>query len=476
MVKYFSKCRVCVVIVAMSLIAWSFSLLPSDAQTATPENLSTAIVQVAQQTIPAVVHIEVTESQEVANPMLPFENDPFFRYFFGNPNTMPKKFKRELKGLGSGMIIDAQGHILTNNHVVGGATDIQVLTASGDQYPGKVVGTDPKTDLAVVKIATKDPLPYVTFADSDKVKVGEWVVAIGDPRGLDQTVTQGIISAKHRTGIMNPSNYQDYLQTDAAINPGNSGGPLLNLQGEVVGVNAVIVSESGGFEGIGFAIPSNMAVYISKQLIAHGKIVRGWLGVSIQDLTPELVKSLGLKDNKGALVVDVVKGGPADKAGMEKDDVVIAYQGKAIIDSSTFRNEVAATSVGQEAKLTVLRKGKKVELRVKIGNMEEAAKMLAASVTERLGAKFRAVTAKEAQQYGLHSGEGVAIVQVDPKGPLGKVGFEVGDIIAAINGQPVEGLEGFDGLVSMLKPGQKIALLGVDHRTGNSGYVKVVVR
>jgi serine protease Do len=276
---------------------------------------------------------------------------------------------------------------------------------------------------------------------------------------------------------MDPSNYQDYLQTDAAINPGNSGGPLLNLQGEVIGVNAVIVSESGGFEGIGFAIPSNMAVYISKQLIAHGKIVRGWLGVSIQDLTPELVKSLGMKQgNKGALVVDVVKGGPADKGGMKKNDVVIEYRGKTINDSSTFRNEVAATSVGQEAKLTVLRNGKKVELTVKIGNMEEAAKMLAASVTERFGAEFRAVTPKEAQQYGLESGEGVAIVRVDPKGPLGQVGFEVGDIIAAVNDQPIEGLEGFDGLVSTLKPGQKIALLGIDHRSGNSGYVEVVVK
>jgi serine protease Do len=453
----------------------------ADVQTATnmppSVDLSTAIVRVAQQIIPAVVHIEVTQSQEVANPMLPFENDPFFRYFFGNPNNMPRKFKRELKGLGSGMIMDAQGHILTNNHVVEGATDIQVLTASGDQYPGKVVGTDPKTDLAVVKIAAKNPLPYVTFGDSDKVKVGEWVVAIGDPRGLDQTVTQGIISAKHRTGVTDPSTYQDYLQTDAAINPGNSGGPLLNLQGEVIGVNAVIVSESGGFEGIGFAIPSNMAIYISKQLIAHGKIERGWLGVSIQDLTPDLVKSLGMKEGtKGALVVDVVKGGPADKAGMKKDDVVIVYQGKAINDSGTFRNEVAATSIGQDVKLTVLRNGKKVELTAKIGNMEKATKMLAASVTERLGGEFRAVTPKEAQQYGLDSGQGVAIVRVDPKGPLGQVGFEVGDIIVEINGQVIDNLESFVTLVNTLRPGQTIAVLAIDHRTGNSGYVEVVVR
>jgi len=209
-------------------------------------DLSTAIVQVAKQNIPAVVHIEVTEQQEMTNPFLPFENDPFFKFFFDVPRA-PKKFKRELKGLGTGMIIDAQGYILTNHHVAGGAKKITVLLANGTSFPARLVGTDPKTDLAVIHISAKESLPHVIFGDSDKVEVGEWVVAIGHPRGLDQTVTQGIISAKHRQGITDPSSYEDFLQTDTAINPGNSGGPLLNLQGEVVGVNAVIVSESGGF-------------------------------------------------------------------------------------------------------------------------------------------------------------------------------------------------------------------------------------
>jgi serine protease Do len=231
MIKRFSNYRVYVVIVAIVLIACWSSLLSTDTQAAPPGDLSTAIERVAQQTIPAVAHIEVTQSQEVASPMLPFENAPFFQYFFGNPKNMPRKFKRELKGLGSGMIMDAQGHILTNNHVVAGATEIQVVLASGERYPAKVVGTDPKTDLAVIRISDKRPLPYVTFGDSDKVKVGEWVVAIGHPRGLDQTVTQGIISAKHRTGIMNPSNYQDYLQTDAAINPGQQWWPPIGPSG-----------------------------------------------------------------------------------------------------------------------------------------------------------------------------------------------------------------------------------------------------
>ena len=297
-------------------------------------DLSTAIIEVAKRNIPSVAHIEVTERQEVENPLLPFQSDPFFRRFFDIPK-MPKKFKRELKGLGTGMIIDSQGHILTNHHVAGGATKIEVLCPMDSRYPARLVGTDPKTDLAVIHISAKEPLPHVTFGDSDKVEVGEWVVAIGHPRGLDQTVTQGIISAKHRRGITDPSSYQDFLQTDAPINPGNSGGPLLNLQGEVIGVNAAIASESGGFEGIGFTIPSNMALHVARALIAYGKVERGWLGVTTQDLTPELAKSVQAETQKGALIVDVAKGGPAEKAGLKKNDVVIAYRGKEISDSST---------------------------------------------------------------------------------------------------------------------------------------------
>ena len=440
-----------------------------------PLDLSTAIVQVAQQAIPAVVHIEVTQRQTVTSPLLPFENDPFFRRFFGVPET-PRKFKRELKGLGTGMIMDSKGHILTNNHVVAGATQIQVLLASGEQYPATVVGTDPKTDLAVIQISAKQSLPQVSFGDSDKVAVGEWVVAIGHPRGLDQTVTQGIISAKHRTEIMDPSSYQDFLQTDAAINPGNSGGPLLNLRGEVIGVNAAIVSQSGGYEGIGFAIPSKMALYIAQQLIARGKVERGWLGVSVQDLTPELAKSLDAEGAKGALIAEVVKGGPAEKAGMKKGDIVIAYREKEITNASTLRNEAAIGPIGQEAKLTVLRKGKKEELTVKIGNLEDATKLLSASVKERLGAKLRPVTPAEAEKHGLGPQQGVVIAWVDPKGPLGQVGFEVGDVILEINGQPVESVEELSGLVNTVKPGQKIAVVALDHRSGSSGYVEVVVR
>ena len=438
-------------------------------------DLSTAIIEVARRNIPAVVHIEVTERQEVANPLLPFESDPFMRRFFDIPK-MPKKFKREVKGLGTGMIIDSQGHILTNHHVAGGATKIEVLLSNGQKYDAKLVGTDPKTDLAVIRIFAGEPLPHVTFGDSDKVEVGEWVVAIGHPRGLDQTVTQGIISAKHRRGITDPSSYQDFLQTDAPINPGNSGGPLLNLQGEVIGVNAAIASESGGFEGIGFTIPSNMALHVARALIAHGKVERGWLGVTTQDLTPELAKSVHTETLKGAFIVDVLKGGPAEKAGIRKNDVVITYRGKEIPDSSTLRNEVAATPIGEEVKVILYRSGKKEELTVKVGNLESAATILAASAKDRLGAEVRSLTPQELEKYGLNANQGVAINWLDPKGPLHGAGFEVGDLILGINNQPVEGVESFVQLVNALKPNTKASLFALDHKSGNTGTVLVNVQ
>jgi serine protease Do len=463
------------ILLGMAMFILSLSSPVWAAEKTASVDFSTAITRVAKQAIPAVVHIEVTEKQEVANPFLPFEKDPFFRHFFGSPN-MPKKFKRELKGLGSGMIIDAQGHILTNHHVAGGATKIEVLLSSGNRYPAKLVGTDPKTDLAVIKIVAKEPLPHVTFGDSDKVEVGEWVVAIGAPQGLDQTVTQGIISAKHRQGVTDPSSYQDFLQTDAAINPGNSGGPLLNLRGEVIGVNAAIATESGGFEGIGFTIPINMAIFVSKALIAHGKVERGWLGVSIEDLTPELAKTAHVESLKGALIAEVVKGGPAAKAGLQKNDVVVGYQGKEIPDSSALRNEVAATPVGSEARVNILRNGKKQDVTVKIAALEEADKFLAVNIKERLGAEVRPLTAREAEKYGLKPDAGVAIRWLQFKGPLQKAGFEINDLILGINDQPVEGMDGFIQLVSALKPHQKIALVALDHRTGNQGVIQVETR
>ena len=438
-------------------------------------DLATAIIRVAKENLPAVVYIEVTESQEVANPLLPFQNDPFFQRFFGNPN-MPKKFKQEVKGLGSGMIIDPQGHILTNYHVAGGATKIDVTLADGSKYPARLVGGDAKTDLAVIRIEAKERLPYVTFGDSDKMEVGEWVVAIGAPRALEKSVTQGIISAKHRRGVSDPTSYQDFLQTDAAINPGNSGGPLMNLYGQVIGVNAAIATESGGFEGIGFTIPSNIAVYVAKALIDHGKVERGWLGVTIRDLTPELAKTVHAETLKGVLLVDVAKGGPAERAGLKKNDVIIAYRGKEVSDTNELRNAVAETPIGTEARITILREGRKEELTARIENQEEATKVLAASVKERLGAEVRSPTAAEAGKYGLNPNQGVVVIRVDAKGPLEEAGFEVGDIILAVNNQPIESMESFVNLVSLLEPKQNISILVLDHRTSNTGRVQVTLR
>jgi serine protease Do len=312
----------------VSLFVLAAGMVEPRAQTQEP-NLVTAVETVSKKAIPAVVHVEVTERQEIANPLIPFENQPFFKYFFGIPK-MPQKFKREIFGLGSGVIIDSAGHILTNYHVVGGASQIKVVLADGREFSAKsvkIVGTDPKTDLAVIQIIGGGPFPYLPLGNSDQVKVGQWVVAIGQPRGLSETVTQGIISAKHRTGLSEPSSYQDFLQTDAAINPGNSGGPLVDLDGEVVGINSAILSQSGGFEGLGFAIPSNIAAHVSQELIKHGKVVRGWLGVSLQRITPELAKSFKLKSFKGSLVSNVMKDSPAYRAGIKRGDVITAFQG-----------------------------------------------------------------------------------------------------------------------------------------------------
>jgi serine protease Do len=438
--------------------------------------LLTAISRVAEDIIPAVVQIQVTERREVPNPFLPFEKSPFFRHYFRLPKKMPKKFKEELMGLGTGMIVDSEGHILTNNHVVGGATEIKVLLSNGDEYPAELVGTDPKTDLGVIKISADKPLPHVTFGNSDQVVVGQWVVAIGHPRGLDQTVTQGIISAKHRAGITDPSSYQDFLQTDAAINPGNSGGPLLTLRGLVIGVNSAIATQSGGFEGIGFAIPSNMAVHIANALIIHGKVERGWLGVSIQEVTPDLAKSFGLAEPKGALIADVMKGGPGEEAGLKRGDVILEYRGKEINNAAELRNNVADTPIGEEVKVVVWRDKKKVELTVKIGNLEELRKKLAAVVKERLGVAVGPVTPEEAEKYGLPEPEGVSVQWVDPKGPLGKLGFEKGDLILGIDKYPVSGVDSFVSMVNSLPHNQKVVFLALDHRTGNTTYAQVELK
>jgi len=463
-----------VVLVGLVLVA-SSSWGQVGAKKRQPVDLASAIVQVAKQNIPAIVHIDVMERQEVSSPSFPFETDPLFRYFFGEPRT-PKKYQRELRGLGTGMIIDANGNILTNHHVAGGATKIEVSLSDGRKFPAKLVGSDSKTDLAVIHVNAKGALPYITFGDSDRMEVGEWVIAIGHPRGLDQTVTQGIISAKHRRGITDPTSYQDFLQTDAAINPGNSGGPLLNLYGEVIGVNTAITSQSGGSEGIGFAIPSNMAAHVAKRIITSGKVERGWLGVSVQDVTPDLAKSLGASVARGAVVNDVVKGGPADRGGLRKGDVIVALQGNEITDGSALRNLAALMPIGQDTRISVVREGRKQDFVLKMGNLQEAVKFTADVTKERFGAEMKALTPKEAERHGLGAKQGVVIASVDPKGPLGSVGFEIGDVILAINGQAITGLDTLMELAASLHPGERVSLVALDKRTGNTGSVQIVLR
>ena len=462
-------------------VAVLFGLVPALAQaqarpaSARPvPDLSTAIAQVAKRTIPAVVHIEVTQRQEVVEQPSLFDSDPFFQFFSGGPQA-PRKFKRELRGLGTGMVIDEQGHVLTNNHVVAGATLIEVVMADGNRHQGTLVGRDPKTDLAVIKIPASAGIPRVTFGDSDKAEVGDWVIAIGHPRGLDQTVTQGIISAKHRHGITDPTGYQDFIQTDAAINPGNSGGPLLNLFGEVVGVNAAIATESGGSEGIGFAIPSNMALHVARALIANGKVDRGWLGVTVDSLTPELVKSLGLPSPKGALIADVAKGGPAESAGLKRRDVVLSIGGRDIADGGDLRSAIAGVPAGSDLKLTVWRGAAKQEIVVRVGSLQEATKGLAVAARERLGATVRAITQAEARRYGIDANEGVAIQVLDPRGALAQAGLEALDLLLEFDSQSVGGVEGFATWASALRSGQQVTLLALDHRTGQTGYVRVTV-
>ncbi len=452
-----------------------FSSAEAQAPKVNTIDLTTAIADVAEKAMPAVVHIEVTQRVQGPSPVFPFEGDPFFRYFFGTPQR-PRYDRREMRGIGTGMVIDGEGHLVTNNHVVDGASKITVKLASGEEFEAKIVGADPKTDLAVIKIKASPKIPYLKFGNSDRLRVGEWVVAIGNPRGLEQTVTAGIISAKHRTGISDPSSYQDFIQTDAAINPGNSGGPLLNLAGEVIGVNAAIVSESGGFEGIGFAIPSNMAAAVADALIKTGKVTRGWLGLSLQDLTPALAKSLSLKSPRGALVADVVKGGPGEKAGIRKGDVIVNLDGATIENANELRNRVAGTRVGKKVEVVLLRRGERVTVQPMVEAYKPSERMAALDLANRMGLEVKEVSILEARKRKLNSREGVLVTQVDPQGTAALAGLEAGDILYQINQQAIRGLKDYNRIVEQLQPGQEILLLVRDWRTGETGYLTVVVQ
>jgi serine protease Do len=391
----------------------------------------------------------------------PFGNDPFddfFERFFEEPMQRPRKER----SLGSGFIISADGFIITNNHVVANADEIKVKLSDGREFKGTVKGADEKLDLALVKVESKEPLPSVGLGDSDAIEVGEWVMAIGNPFGLAQTVTAGIVSAKGR--VIGSGPYDDFIQTDASINPGNSGGPLFNAKGEVIGINTAIVA---GGQGIGFAIPINMAKGIIPQLRETGKVVRGWLGVSIQLITPELAQSFGLSGEHGALVAEVIKDGPAEKAGVKSGDIILEFDGKKIGEMNELPRIVAATAVGKKVVVKLLRDGKEKELTATIERLKDASDTGLATdmVKDRIGVGVQDLNKELAAKLGLKETKGVVVVEVKPGSVAEEAGINRGDIVMKINDVDVSTVKDYEKAISDLKRGGMMRLL---LRRGNS--------
>ena len=395
--------------------------------------------------------------------------DDFFKKFFGD--SPEREFKR--KGLGSGFIFSEDGYIITNNHVVERATDIKVILQNGDTYPATIIGTDPKSDLALLKIEPKTKLPAVRFGNSDRLEIGDWVLAIGNPFGLGHTVTSGIISAKGRS--LGLGSYDDFVQTDAAINPGNSGGPLFNFQGEVVGVNTAIIA---GGQGIGFAIPVNMAKNIVSQLRNGGKVVRGWIGVYVQPVTPEIAESLGFQDNNGALVADVTDGGPADKAGVKRGDIIIELNGNKIDQMPDLPKLVASYAPGTKTKMKVLRDGKEKVLNIKLQELSEQGAKLSKGVPDHeveqnLGLVVQEITPQIKRKLGIEYSNGVVITDVRGNSMASDAGLLTGDVILEINKKQVANLDNYRKSVDSVKIGQN--LLFLVRRGSNTIYVALKV-
>ncbi len=388
---------------------------------------------------PTVVNIQVTIVRKSApfGMRRPFgrRNDPFeefFRRFFGD--QPPREFRN--RAIGSGFIISPDGYLVTNNHVVRNATAIKVKLHSGEEFTAKLIGRDPKTDLALLKIEPKKALPFTKFGDSDALRVGDWVVAIGNPFGLSHTVTAGIVSAKGR--VIGQGPYDDFIQTDASINQGNSGGPLFNTRGVVVGINTAISARGAG---IGFAIPANMAKTLIDQLRETGSIVRGFLGVRIQNLNPKLAKRFGVAKAEGALVSNVNQDSPASRAGIKRGDVIIEFDGKRIRTTGDLVRGVGNTSVGKSVEMRVLRDGREVTLAVKVGELsEERAASTTGVSSQKLGVEIRPVPPDRAKALGLPAGQGLLVAGVDPDSPAARGGIRPGDIILEVNGQAISAM------------------------------------
>jgi len=419
------------------------------------------IPQLFKEVSPAVVNISTTQVVKLNRPRVrnPFgQQDPFDEFFNNFFGRMPKEQKR--KSLGSGFIVSPDGYILTNNHVVEKSDEVTVTLLDKEEFKAKVVGSDPKIDIALIKIDAKKKLTYVELGDSDKLDVGEWVVAIGNPFGLGHTVTAGIVSAKGR--IIGSGPYDDFIQTDASINPGNSGGPLFNLKGEVVGINTAIVQ---GGQGIGFATPIRLAKSVLGQLKEKGKVTRGWLGVYIQRLTPEAAENLGIPGRQGALVSDVTSGGPAEKAGIRSGDVIVAFNGKEIKDEHDLPQAVASTKPGSAVDVRLLRDGKETTVPVTIAEMEgEPGKPAGGQeLSKNLGLTVQDITPEIAQRFQMENTKGVVVTEVEDGSPAEDAGFNEGDIIRVILRQnkrnPVTNAAEFAKLVKKFQSDKTILFL-----------------
>lgn len=437
---------------------------------------------VAQAVTPAVVNITVRK--EMPGPMSGMPSDPM-REFFGLPGMpelpgMPNRPggppAREGQGAGSGVIISPDGYVLTNDHVVDGADEITVTLPDKREFSGKVVGLDPQTDLAVVKVDATD-LPFVPWGNSSHLRVGEYVLAVGNPFGLNSTVTMGIISALGRGG-MGITQYEDFIQTDAAINPGNSGGALVNIKGELVGINTAIFSQSGGYQGVGFAVPTNLAKPVYDSLVKTGKVVRGFLGVGIQEINADLAQSFQLDQTKGALVTNVVPGSPADEAGLQRGDVVVEYQGKPVLDPRSLQHHVIRTTVGSEVSMVVMRDGHKKTVKTVIREQDNPTQVAQASPVEKegplAGVAVQNLDNGIAQQLGLEKNiNGVVVMDVAPGSYAARAGLTQGDVISEINRKPVHSEEDFVKVISHLK--ENASALIFIHRGKGALYLNIKV-
>jgi serine protease Do len=456
---------------------------------------SNIFVDIAKKQNPAVVNVSVRAKREKTRrqfnkprspqfpPGSPGQGDQFrdfYDKFFRQqpPGSKPKAPRGG--GSGSGFIIDVDGHILTNNHVVEGADEIIVILDDDKEYTAKLIGTDPKTDIALIKITQeKDknkPFPFLSMGNSDKLEVGEWVLAIGNPFGLSHTVTVGVVSAKNRS--INAGPYDEFIQTDASINPGNSGGPLMNIKGEVIGINTAIISgpSGGGNVGIGFAIPVNVAKSILTDLRENGKVTRGWLGVMIQKISPELAKSFSLKDNKGALVGDVIPDGPAFKAGIKRGDVIVQFNEREVTSVEQLPKIVAQTNPETDVKVVVIRDGVPLTLNVRIAVLKEGEQKLARQgiAEDPLGLQGQDITPELAQSMGLETEEGVLVSDVIAGQGAAEAGIKRGDVITEIDRKPVKNMTEYSHSLGIIKKGRTVLFL--IRRGGTTIYIAVKIK